>query len=134
MTKNWTEKSKEEIDLFKKKISGENAHHWKGNNAAYSTIHIYLVKHNGRATHCENPDCQGKSRRFEWALKPGHQYTHNIEDYLQLCKSCHVLMDMSSETPKKISEALKDRTFSQTHRDKLSVAARDPKRKAKTIN
>lgn len=87
-----------------KKISGLNSVHYKGDNAKYYAIHIHIRKYFGKASKCENPDCvyprkkyngkiMLKVEKYEWALKHGREYTRNIEDYYQLCHSCHQKYD-----------------------------------------
>lgn len=65
---------------------------WRGDAAAYSSIHCWLVRNYGKATHCEAVDCPGVPegyKWFEWALKKGHHHSHNITHYQQMCRSCH---------------------------------------------
>lgn len=74
--------------------SGAEHYNWKGNKASYHAKHAYLALHFGKANHCEMEHCSGKSIHFEWALKKGREYSHDPEDYLQLCKSCHCKYDL----------------------------------------
>lgn len=81
----------------------------------YRNIHYNLRKKNGQANKCEFTDtCTGKSKRFQWALKKGRQYSTNPEDYFQLCCSCHIKYDKPEmpfrhtlEVRKKMSERMK---------------------------
>jgi len=73
-----------------------------GLQISYGAIHIYLRKEYGKADHCEF--CNSKiAKRFEWALKSGLRYSININDYLQLCPSCHRKYDETEERKLKIS-------------------------------
>lgn len=66
---------------------------WKGEEAGYFAFHEWLRSYYGKAYHCENPECDGKSKRFEWSLLRGKEHGHIRENYWQLCKSCHTKYD-----------------------------------------
>jgi hypothetical protein len=73
----------------------------------YAMLHKRIIKSNGSATKCENPECpNNNSKRYEWALKKGHEYSDNPDDYIQLCPSCHRKYDMTDEVLKKHRERL----------------------------
>lgn len=59
---------------------------------SYMAIHTWLARHFGRADHCENRECDGRSRVFEWA-NLSKTYPKDITDYRQLCKGCHIRFD-----------------------------------------
>lgn len=64
----------------------------------YNKIHKQVIKKYGNASKCESTSCNYPNpKRFEWALKKGHQYSENIEDYLQLCPSCHRKYDFTEK-------------------------------------
>ncbi len=70
---------------------GEQSRRWKGNNAGYVAKHLWIIKHFGKADHCEmNRNHQAK--RYEWANIDG-KYSRKREDYIQLCPSCHRVFD-----------------------------------------
>lgn len=77
--------------------------HFKS-KSEYDYIHKKVRDLNGSANKCENPDCLRKSRRYEWALRKGHTYSTNKDDYIQLCASCHRKYDETLERRKKISD------------------------------
>lgn len=60
-------------------------------------MHCYLRKNHGRPTYCSNDKCQKVSKIFEWCLKTGRKYSHNPDDYLWLCRSCHRRYDLTEE-------------------------------------
>jgi len=73
---------------------------WKGKDASYAAIHIWLVNNFGNPKHCENKKCEyprravkgyviKKPARFEWALLKGKKHTHKRSCYIRLCASCH---------------------------------------------
>lgn len=62
----------------------------------YARCHAAIRRKHGSASKCENPDCTHQNpKRFEWALRKGHQYSPNIQDYIQLCVSCHRKYDFT---------------------------------------
>lgn len=98
--------SPEHIEKIRVALTGrirpkaENSSYWVGDDGKYSTFHVWILKVNGKASMCENREnkilkfqCKGVCKVFDHALKKGHEYTRNIEDYLQLCRSCHIFYD-----------------------------------------
>ena len=75
------------------KVSGPNNYAWKGEKASYFRKHAWLRKHYGKATKCFiNP--LHTSKKFEWACILGKgKSSRNIDDYIQLCCSCHKYFD-----------------------------------------
>lgn len=71
----------------------------------YGQIHQWIFRKYGKAIKCEL--CLEPDKNYEWALKKGHQYEMNIENFMQLCASCHRKYDDTVERRKKISTALK---------------------------
>lgn len=72
--------------------------HWRfGENPSVKAIHRWINKYYGKADHCENSDCEGKSNWFEWALLKGCTYARDIKVFKQLCRSCHTKYDMTEE-------------------------------------
>lgn len=56
-----------------------------------SSIHIWLRNNFGKACKCEQcPEGIGvKTKRYDWALKHGCEYDYKVENFIQLCRSCH---------------------------------------------
>ena len=77
----------------------------------YGAIHTWLWKNYGKATYCENPDCQGRSTNYEWAMIHEKGYDFNRDNFMMLCKSCHCIYDMDEETKEQISVTLTGRTL-----------------------
>lgn len=69
---------------------------FKGDKAGYGSIHDWIRHYFGKPNKCENPKCLGVSKTFEWALSKGKKYSHKRENFMRLCKSCHVLYDGSN--------------------------------------
>lgn len=67
---------------------------WKGKNAGYAAIHDWIKSIYGKATKCENPNCENISIVFDWALKKGKKYENReVENFWQLCRKCHKKYD-----------------------------------------
>lgn len=52
-------------------------------------IHQWIRKHYGGANHCDLCGNNDSNLRYEWANLNKHGYERNINDYIQLCISCH---------------------------------------------
>lgn len=72
---------------------------WKGNKATYSSIHSCIRYHYGIANKCEDKNCNGKSKRYDWANISG-KYKRIRSDWKMLCRSCHVLLDRKNKCRK----------------------------------
>jgi hypothetical protein len=82
---------------------GEKNVMWKGDDASYFAIHIWLKTNFGKADKCENLEenilsfnCSKKSKNYEWAKKKGSEYTRFMKDYYNLCVSCHRKYDLNN--------------------------------------
>jgi hypothetical protein len=73
-----------------------NTSHWKGDKAGYWARHRWLDKHIGRPKKCDHCGDTTKSR-YEWANISGN-YLRDPDDYLRLCKKCHVAFDKGKES------------------------------------
>ena len=80
--------------------SGENAKQWKGEDASYGAKHKWLYKTFGKASKCENLikpflnfPCKDISRHYEWALLADKKYERKLQNFKQLCHSCHKKYD-----------------------------------------
>lgn len=71
--------------------------------STHNKFHEVLIERHGNASKCEMPDCKSANpKRFEWALKKGHQYSNKPEDYIQLCPSCHRKYDFTEDIRTKL--------------------------------
>jgi hypothetical protein len=68
-----------------------NKNNWKGMDANYNSKHAWINRNYGKASHCEN-DITHESKVFDWANISG-EYKREVNDYKQLCRSCHRTMD-----------------------------------------
>ena len=82
---------------FKK---GENHRGWK-ETPSYSGIHKWIVRNYGKAAKCDTCNIQG-ANRYEWANVSG-DYKRDINDWKQVCKSCHSKMDITENGRARIS-------------------------------
>src|SRR5688572_20149383 len=62
----------------------------------YIAIHIYLNKFNKKTGVCERCGTS-ESKRTEWALMDGRTYSRDIDDYEELCPSCHRKGDFTED-------------------------------------
>lgn len=88
----------------------------------YHAIHKWLVKHFGKADHCENNNCTGKSKMFVWAKKPDKEYEHRLDSFVQLCQSCHMKQDRTVKWTKNNADAKRGKLHTQEHRKKIALA------------
>lgn len=122
-----TEKGKEQAKAHSKKLSGRKlseAHKhkirlsapkgernkaWKGESVSYRAIHLWVQNILGKACKCSNRSCfyPRKNRRGSIMLKPikydwaniSGEYKRDLSDWIQLCRSCHMLMDLGGYKP-----------------------------------
>ena len=63
----------------------------------YRIVHDWINRHYGKASKCSNPECKSISQFFEYCLKKGCEHDRNIDNYIELCRSCHRLYDMPED-------------------------------------
>jgi len=76
------------------KHKGKNNPAWKGKDAHVSSKHQWLVKHFIKEK-CEH--CGENKKPRDWALIKGKKYDHNRENFMSLCRSCHLKYDYTEE-------------------------------------
>ena len=90
---------------------GEKSSCWKGDNITYTALHSWVYRRRGKPNKCEfNHEHRG---RFDWANKSG-LYERVLDDWIMLCRSCHLRYDYSDLRRKKMSHNAKN-----AERDKL---------------
>lgn len=77
-----------------KDAKGEKNNRWKGDKAGYQSKHQFLKRNYGNPKMCEFCNVTGYKEKggrwsIHWALRKGKEYTHNLEDYMGLCRKCH---------------------------------------------
>ena|SRR3990167_10117412 len=65
---------------------------WKGNNASFSGIHIWVHRNWIKKEKCDG--CK-KIKKLDWANKD-HKYNRVRKDWMCLCRSCHQLYDFKA--------------------------------------
>lgn len=80
-----------------KKISGKNNHRWSGDNPSYSAIHKWVSKSYPKSGVCEKCKLEKKT---DWANKTGQYKREERDDWIELCRKCHIAFDMTEERKK----------------------------------
>lgn len=73
----------------------------------YDKVHYWLRKKYGTPKYCESKNCKGESNTFDWCLKEGRLHQNKRENYLRLCRKCHVKYDWNEEKEKQWKEKSK---------------------------
>ena len=82
----------------------------------YDAIHWWLNNHFGKADKCENADCNFKNtKRYEYALLKGKRYEYKRENFIKLCKSCHIKYDATENGREKVRQYLLGRKQTIEH-------------------
>ena len=90
-----SQKSKELISNSLLGKTGTNSRRWKGDDAGYVAIHLWLYKKLTKTGKCNNPICNYRNpKRTEWA-SISRLNRRNICDYIELCPSCHRKYDIN---------------------------------------
>ena len=66
-------------------------------DGGFDAVHKWLFRHFGKADHCEGESCTGKCSMFVWAKRPNKSYEHKLDNFIQLCQSCHMKQDRTAE-------------------------------------
>jgi len=82
--------------LGKKRPAQQNEKNnkWKGDDASYYAIHIYISNHFGKSSDypCKFCEKRGSSKQMHWA-NLDHKYSRNKKDWFVLCVKCHCNYD-----------------------------------------
>jgi len=98
---------------------------WKGDDASYTAKHQFLIRNYGNPTHCELCNIEGHREKggrwsVHWSKKKDREYTHDRDDYIGLCRSCHRKYDITEEELKQLSCLSKNITVEQKQKMSLS--------------
>lgn len=74
----------------------------KKKSKLYLHVHYFLKARYGKPTKCENKDCEGKSKIYDWAIIKGKKLEKNRDNYRTLCRSCHVKYDWDEKKNKRM--------------------------------
>jgi len=72
------------------KASGERNGAWRGDGVGYTALHQWIYKQVGRAVEHLCAECLGPAN--DWANVSG-EYRRDTEDFIPLCRSCHIIFD-----------------------------------------
>ena len=72
----------------------ERNSNWKAKSKNYSTIHSWLLV-NFKKEKCER--CKTVDKKLDWALLKGRKYLRKRENFIILCRSCHLKYDCTPE-------------------------------------
>jgi len=75
--------------------SGENNPQWKGDEASVKALHFWVYARKTRLGFCERCGRTPLSGWTDFANISG-EYRRDIDDYIELCRSCHRLFDNGS--------------------------------------
>jgi hypothetical protein len=78
----------------------EKSPFWIGDDIGYMGLHTWLYKNYGKAKHCENDNCLGRCKTYEWSNISG-KYLRDRKDFQQLCRVCHKAFDKGKLTRSK---------------------------------
>jgi hypothetical protein len=80
--------------VFKKgQFVREKHPQWKGRDVKYRSLHSWIVSNLGQPETCEFCGKSGLSgHHIDWANRSGN-YTRDFNDWLRLCRSCHMKYD-----------------------------------------
>lgn len=92
------------LGQFTDKNTGSRNHNWRGDNVAYSTLHIWVTRHRGRPRTCEF--C-GATEHVHWANK-SRQYRRDLEDWMSLCVVCHRKYDGTTKLSREDATAVRE--------------------------
>ncbi len=70
-----------------------------GHSVTY--VHTWLFRTYGRANKCISPTCTKKFKVYNWALIHGKKYEKNLDNFMQLCISCHKKYDGTGSMEKR---------------------------------
>ncbi len=87
--------SDKQREKLRMKRFGENNPNWKGKNITYSGIHTWIR----RKLKKEKCYFCGSQKNLDYANKSG-EYKRDMNDWLCLCRSCHMKYDYNNGTRK----------------------------------
>jgi len=101
--KTWEELyGKEKAEEIREKCSNENNPNWKGDKAGHHSLHTWVKTRLGTPKECEHCGTED-ARFFDWANKSG-EYKREINDWIRLCRSCHIEYDCENGRGNKIKK------------------------------
>ena len=74
---------------------------------SYRSKHYKMTKKYGKPIFCEL-NKNHKAKQYDWA-NINHKYNENINEWIRLCRSCHILFDNKTIKLSKIKKIIKNR-------------------------
>lgn len=75
----------------RKNQTGELHHRWKGEDVSYHALHVWLRNNKTKTGRCSKCDAE---RYTEWGnVSKDRKRSRNLDDYIEICKPCHMEMD-----------------------------------------
>ena len=97
----------------------------------YQSQHQFLVRNYGNPKKCEFCGIAGKKEAdgrwsIQWARKQDREYSHDKNDYHQLCRNCHSKYDLTEEKIERLRNLARNQTPEQLEKlaAKRSVIAK----------
>lgn len=78
-------------EMTSMRLAGKKNHRWSGNDVKYRAAHEWLTKHKPRPALCEG--CRARPP-CDLSYNKGKGWSRNIDDYIWLCRSCHMQKDL----------------------------------------
>lgn len=69
--------------------TGTKHHNWKGESVGYHALHIWVNRNKVKTGVCS---LCGANRYTEWGMMT-ENFSRNLDDYIEVCKPCHMRMD-----------------------------------------
>lgn len=94
--KKHTEETKQKMSENSGQRFGEDNSNWKGDSIKIVSMHAWLEREFGKPQRCDNKDCsypQNEVKRWDWALLHECEYERKRENFVRLCRSCHIRYD-----------------------------------------
>lgn len=92
----------------RKAIGGEHGN-WTGDDASYAALHLWLHRHKPRTGTCEwcgeAPTPSGRKKNGTHFANLSGEYRRDVDDYAELCPTCHVRFDRGLIDPPAEQEA-----------------------------
>lgn len=95
-----SEETKRKISETKKGVIANEKHPmWRGDNASYDAIHLWVRRNKGKAQKCNHCPATAETTKIHWA-NIDNKYSRNLEDYFELCAKCHWAYDKKFNSKK----------------------------------
>lgn len=82
--------------MCQKCLIGKNHPNYK-EMVGYVGLHYRIRNILGKATECKSTNCKQNSNVYQWANISG-EYKYTLDDWIQLCRSCHAILDRSRKS------------------------------------